>query len=70
MELWETRVEIPPDTAGPVENVLLETGVGGWTILEDAIAGRAWIVGIFQSRAESESEWAELRPTLPAAPLG
>jgi ribosomal protein L11 methyltransferase len=70
MELWETRVEIPPDAAGPVETVLLEAGVVGWTILEDAIAKQAWIVGIFQSRAESESEWAALRPMLPASPLG
>ena len=29
MELWETRVEIPPDAAGPVETVLLEAGVVG-----------------------------------------
>jgi ribosomal protein L11 methyltransferase len=70
MELWETRVEIPPDAAAEVETVLLEAGVGGWTLLEDAIARRAWIVGIFQDRAESLSEWASLRPLLPAAPLG
>ena len=28
----------PPDAAGPVETVLLEAGVVGWTLLEDAIA--------------------------------
>jgi ribosomal protein L11 methyltransferase len=70
MELWETRVEIPADAAAPVELVLLESGVGGWTLLEDAVAKRAWIVGIFQDRAEAEAQWAALRPALPVEPLG
>jgi ribosomal protein L11 methyltransferase len=65
MELWETRVEIAPEAAGPVELALLESGFGGWSLLEDALAKRAWIVGIFQDRAEADSRWRELRPTLP-----
>ncbi len=70
MELWETRVEIPAEAAGPTELALLESGCEGWTLLEDAIARRAWIVGIFQGEAEADARWVELRPSLPAAPLG
>ena len=66
MDLWETRVEIPPDAAAAAEDALLETGFGGWTILEDAIARRAWIVGIFEGRDEAETRWRELHPALPA----
>jgi ribosomal protein L11 methyltransferase len=70
MELWETRAEIAPGAAGPVEHSLLESGFGGWTLLEDAVAGRAWIIGIFEGRAEAESRWAELRAALPVEPMG
>jgi ribosomal protein L11 methyltransferase len=70
MELWEIRVEIPPDAAEATELALLETGFGGWTLLEDAVDRRAWIVGIFQGKAESEVRWEALRPALPAPPPG
>ena len=70
MPLWETRIEIAPESAGDVETALLESGCDGWTLLEDAVARRAWIVGIFRSDADAESRWNELRPTLPARPLG
>jgi ribosomal protein L11 methyltransferase len=70
MELWETRVEIPPQAAEPVELALLESGFGGWSLLEDALAKRAWIVGIFHDRAEADSRWKELRPALPSEILG
>jgi ribosomal protein L11 methyltransferase len=66
MDLWEIRVEIPADAADGTEIALLESGVGGWTLLEDAVAGRAWILGIFEAEAEAGSRWAQLRPTLPA----
>lgn len=70
MELWEIRVEMPAEAAESTELALLESGSDGWTLLEDAIARRAWIVGIFQGEAEAAARWGELRRTLPAAPVG
>jgi ribosomal protein L11 methyltransferase len=70
MELWEIKAEIPAGAAEETELALLESGSGGWTLLEDAVGGRAWIVGIFSAEAEARSRWAELRPALPVAPLG
>src|SRR5271157_2534380 len=69
MELWEVRAEIPAGAAEGMELALLESGSGGWTLLEDAVEGRAWIVGIFSAEAEARSRWEELRPALPVAPM-
>ncbi len=70
MELWEIRAEVPADAAEGTELALLESGVGGWTLLEDAVARRAWVVGIFNGEAEAESRWLELLPGLPTEPMG
>jgi ribosomal protein L11 methyltransferase len=48
-----------------VDLALLESGFGGWSLLEDVVAKRAWIVGIFQGEAEAAARWSELRPALP-----
>jgi ribosomal protein L11 methyltransferase len=69
MSLHELKAEIPAATANAVDDTLLELGVAGWSLLEDAIVRRAWIVGIFADAAEAHARWAELRPLLPAAPL-
>jgi ribosomal protein L11 methyltransferase len=69
MELFEIKAEIPAFAADETDNVLLELGVEGWSLLEDAIAKRAWIVGVFTSVEEAETRWEELRPMLPAEPL-
>ena len=70
MPLTEIKVEIPAGAADAADEALLETEDGGWSLLEDAIARRAWIVGIFPEEAEARSRWAELGPRLPFAPLG
>jgi ribosomal protein L11 methyltransferase len=70
MELWETRVEIAPDAAEVTELALLESGFAGWSLLEDAVAKRAWIVGIFHGEAEAVDRWSELKEALPAPPMG
>jgi ribosomal protein L11 methyltransferase len=69
MLLIELKAEIPATAVEAVDDLLIETAVEGWSLLEDAIARRAWIVGIFADAAEAERRWAELRPQLPAAPL-
>ncbi len=70
MELWEIRAEIPAEAAERTELALLEHGVVEWSLLEDAIARRAWIMGIFHDGAEAEAAWAALRPALPEDPAG
>ena len=60
MPLIEIKSELSPDTAGAVEDVLLELGAQNWSVLEDAIAKRAWVVGIFADEAGARAAWAEL----------
>lgn len=80
VELFEIKIEVPAAFADAVEDVLLElgagaddnnagagaAGAGGWCLLEDAIAKRAWLVGVFSGAAEARARWAELRALLPA----
>jgi ribosomal protein L11 methyltransferase len=68
MDLWEIRIEIPAEAAGPTDDALLEFGRAEWSILEDAIARKAWIVGVFPGAAEAEAGWSELVPILPSKP--
>lgn len=70
MDLAEIRVEIPPQAVEATDELLLELGVEGWSLCEDVIVRRAWILGVFADRVEAEARWAELRPQLPAEPLG
>ena len=67
MSLIEIRVEIPADAADAAEEILLELGIRNWSLLEDAVARRAWIVGIFPAEAEARARWGELRPILPGS---
>lgn len=69
MALVEIKAEIPAAAVDATDDVLLEWGVDGWSLLQDVIAQRAWIVGIFGSEAEVQAQWAGLRPLLPVAPM-
>jgi ribosomal protein L11 methyltransferase len=66
MDLWEIRAEIPAGAADEAELALLEVGEGAWTLVEDALARRAWVVGVFEGPTESVARWLELLPALPA----
>jgi ribosomal protein L11 methyltransferase len=66
MPLVELKAEISAGAVEAVDEVLLELGVDGWSLLEDAIARRAWIVGIFRDRAVARRRWSVLRELLPA----
>src|SRR5580658_9951380 len=70
MGLIEIKSEISPGAAGAVEDVLLELGVGNWSVLEDAVARRAWVVGIFTDEAGARAAWAELRGKISAGEAG
>ena len=60
---------MPIASTEAAEELLLELGIQNWSILEDAVARRAWIVGIFPAEGEARARWGELAPLLPAAPI-
>ncbi len=70
MDIWESRMEIPAAAAETVETALLESGFDGWSILEDALEKRAWIIGIFEGEVQAAARWAELKPALPTEAVG
>lgn len=65
MNLFELKVEVAPIAVDAIDDVLLELGVEGWSLLQDVIIGQAWIVGIFSSAEEARERWTELRGLLP-----
>ncbi len=70
MGLFEIRVEVNAAGADEIDNTLLELGVDRWSLHEDAIAKRAWVVGVFDGEAEARHRWAELHPRLPGVMPG
>lgn len=66
MSLTELRAEIPYENVETTDDALLELGVEGWTLLQDAIGLRAWIVGIFSTEIEARRQWDLLRPLVSA----
>ena len=60
MSLIEAKVEIPAAAADVANDVLLEHGFEKWSVVEDVIERRAWLVGICGSGAEAEEEWKRL----------
>lgn len=69
MTLFEFKIEISTDAVEAIDTLLLERGVENWSLLEDAIAHRAWIVGVFEGEVEARAAWAELKPLLPSEPI-
>ena len=69
MSLFEFKVEIPAEAVEAVDTLLLENGVENWSLLEDVIIHRAWIVGVFEDEAAARAAWEILRPLLPVVPM-
>lgn len=71
MSLIEIKAEIPVAAVDVADVLLQESGVEGWSLLEDAIARRAWVVGIFPDEGAARAAWATLQPqlTAPAEPV-
>jgi ribosomal protein L11 methyltransferase len=67
MDLWEIRAEIDAGSVAAAEELLLESGRAEWTLVEDAVGKRAWVVGVFRGSDEAASRWEELRSSLPGA---
>ena len=66
MSLYETKAEISPESVDVIDDVLLELGTDGWSLLQDVIVKQAWIIGIFEGEPESRARWTELNPLLTA----
>jgi ribosomal protein L11 methyltransferase len=64
MSLTEIKAEIPAAVVEETDVLLQELGVEGWSLLEDAIMKRAWLVGVFTSEAEARTRWEALKPQL------
>lgn len=70
MGLYEIKIEIPAASVDGIDECLQELETTHWGLLEDHINRRAWLVGIFESEAEAQAGWKELRPQLPIALSG
>ena len=68
--LFELKSEISPAAVEAVDELLLELGLENWSLLQDVIINRAWLVGIFPDAETARASWAELSAQLPpdAAP--
>jgi ribosomal protein L11 methyltransferase len=67
MPLHETKIEIAAAAANLADDVLLESGRENWSVLEDAIARRAWLVAICSGESEARAQWSELAREMSAA---
>jgi ribosomal protein L11 methyltransferase len=67
MSLFELKIEIPAAVADAANEVLLEQGTENWSLLEDVIAKRAWLIGISPDREALQTEWTNLSATLQSA---
>jgi len=70
MELWEAKLEIPPASAEAADLILLESGLGEWSLHEDVAARRAWLVGIFQDETAAHEACGVLLEALPEEAAG
>jgi ribosomal protein L11 methyltransferase len=64
MGLVEIKIEIAAASAELADEVLLEASRDNWSVLEDIIVKRAWIVGICSEEALGRAQWRELAPRL------
>jgi ribosomal protein L11 methyltransferase len=67
MALFEIKTEIPFASAEVADTTLLEHGLENWSVLEDVLVKRAWIVGIFTDGDEARASWSALETLLQAA---
>lgn len=67
MALYEFKIEIPATAAGAVDEILLEHGAEEWSVFDDVIVRRAWLLGIGTDPVVSEAQWKHLEGLLGAA---
>jgi ribosomal protein L11 methyltransferase len=64
MSLFEVKAEIVPEVVDAIDDVLLELGVEGWSLLQDVIVKKAWILGIFEDEPVAKAQWQQLLPLI------
>ena len=72
MALCEIKAEISPADVGTADELLLEHGLGNWSVLEDVVLKRAWLAGVCVSVDEADAQWQGVAEALAAtgiAPL-
>src|SRR5690606_38412668 len=63
--LFEVKAGVPFEASEAVDDVLLEMGDDRWSLLQDVIVRKAWVIGIFRDEAGARSAWQLLQPLLP-----
>lgn len=58
MAVHEIRIEVRPDAVPAIEDAFAEAEEAGLMVLEDRLAGRAWVVGYFPSDEAARTQWA------------
>jgi ribosomal protein L11 methyltransferase len=66
VSLVEVKTEIPLVNAGLADELLLETGLENWSVLEDVISKRAWLIGICPDDTQARAQWENLQAALAA----
>jgi len=66
MPLFQLKPEIAASAAEAADTILLEFGSENWSVLENAITHRAWLVGVNADAAGLRQEWEALRALLAA----
>ena len=64
MALFKIKSEIPFPSAEAVDSTLLDNELQNWSVLEDVILRRAWLVGIFPDEFEAAVAWKAVMPLL------
>ena len=64
MSLFEVKAEIAAPAAEAVAEALLEGALDHWSVLEDAIAKRAWVVGILDDARAASEAWGVIEGLL------
>jgi ribosomal protein L11 methyltransferase len=67
MPLVEVKSEIPVPAVRAVDDALVEAGLHHWTVLEDVVQKRAWIVGILPDEVEARTAWPQVQAVLGGA---
>lgn len=67
MHLFEARAEVPFDAVDAIDERLLEWGDERWSVLQDVITRRAWVLGIFRSESDAAESWSAVRGQLSGA---
>lgn len=63
--LFELKVEIPVGAVAALDEMLLEQELTAWSVLENVVERRAWLVGLFETRSAAEAGWVQVAAWLP-----